>query len=162
MPGRLLQRTLRFSLGYLTAAAVASAISAGASPASANAAAANASASAKSTRETALGRIQRTVAKIDAEATTPEGEAAVVKRLSGQLAVSEDSLKTQHDSWGLGYGEIAMAYGFARASRTGKTPGDVVAMRSAGSGWLDIAKELRVKVDTVARRMQRHTRPSPR
>jgi len=122
-----------------------------------------ASPAATKTPETALHRIQRTVARIDAEAKTPEGEAAVLKRLSVQLAASEDSLKQQHDAWGLGYGELAMAYGFARASRTGKTPADVVEMRTAGAGWLDIAKKLGVRVDTVASRMKRHVGPkSPR
>ncbi len=113
----------------------------------------------KTTPETALHRIQRTVAHIDAEAKTPEGEERVVTRLSAQLGVSPDSLKSQHAGWGLGYGEIAMAYGFARASRTGKTPDDVVAMRTAGKDWLSIAKELGVKVDTVANRMKRHLTP---
>jgi hypothetical protein len=73
--------------------------------------------------------------------------------------VSVDSLQAEHDTWHLGYGEIAMAYGFARASRTGKTAEDVVGMRSAGTSWLDIAKELHVKVDTVANRMKRHLPP---
>src|SRR4029077_16560699 len=103
----------------------------------------------KSKPETALHRIQRTVALIDAQAKTPEGETQVVARLSSQLGVSADSLQAEHDTWHLGYGEIAMAYGFARASRTGKTAEDVVDMRTAGTGWLDIAKELGVKVDTV-------------
>jgi DNA-directed RNA polymerase specialized sigma24 family protein len=109
--------------------------------------------------ETALNRIQRAVARIDAEAKTPEGEARVLARLSAQLGVSQDSLQAQHDAWGLGYGEIAMAYGFARASRNGKTAADVVAMRSTGTGWLDIARSLGVKVDAVANRMKRHVGP---
>jgi len=113
----------------------------------------------KTTPESALHRIQRTVAAIDAEARTPGGEARVVSRLSSQLGVSPDSLEAQHAGWGLNYGEIAMAYGFARASRAGKTAEDVVDMRTAGTGWLDIAKELGVKVDTVANRMKRHLGP---
>ncbi len=111
--------------------------------------------------ETSLKRIQRTVALIDAEARTPEGEDAVVKRLSAQLRVSEETLRAKRDTWGLGYGEIAMAYGFAGASRTGKTPDDVVAMRSAGAAWTDIAKDLGVRVDAVAKRMRRHVGPKP-
>lgn len=109
--------------------------------------------------ETSLKRIQRTVAIIDAQARTPEGEDAVVKRLSAQLRVSEETLRAKRDTWGLGYGEIAMAYGFAGASRTGKTPDDVVAMRSSGTDWSDIARDLGVKVDTVAKRMRRHVGP---
>jgi hypothetical protein len=110
----------------------------------------------KTKGETALHRIQRTVASIDAEASMPDGEAKVVARLAPQLGVSQDTLQAQHEAWGLGYGEIAMAYGFARASRSGKSPTDVVAMRVAGTEWLDIAKQLGVKVDTVANRMKRH------
>jgi hypothetical protein len=115
---------------------------------------------AKPTPETSLHRIQRTVAKINAEARTPEGEAVVVKRLSAQLGASPDSLRQQHAAWGLGYGEIAMAYGFAKASRKGRTPADVVAMRGTGMEWLAIAKDLGVKVDQVASRMRRHVGPA--
>jgi hypothetical protein len=154
MTRRLFQSLLRLSLVSLILAVTSTA------PSALRASSAETKAAApKNTPETALRRIQRTVARIDAEAKTPEGEAAVLKRLSAQLAASEDSLKLQHEAWGLGYGALAMAYGFARASRTGKTPADVVAMRTSGSGWLDIAKELGVKVDTVASRMKRHLGP---
>ena len=113
----------------------------------------------KTTPESALHRIQRTVAAIDAEAKTPEGEKRVVSRLGLQLNVSPDVLQDQHTNWGLPYGEIAMVYGFARASRSGKTPEDVVEMRKGGQDWLAIAKALGVKVDTVANRMKRHVGP---
>jgi phage-related tail protein len=118
-----------------------------------------AAAAAKTAPETALHRIQRTVAAIDAEAATPGGETRVISRLSQQLRTSPDSLQAQHAAWGLTYGEMAMAYGFARASRAGKTPADVVAMRRAGTDWRLIAKELNVKVDAVANRMKRHAPP---
>ncbi len=111
--------------------------------------------------ETALQRIQRMVLKINDEAKTPDGEAAVVKRLSGQLGASEDSLRHQHETWGLGYGEIAMAYGFAKASRKGKRPADVVEMRNSGKNWDAIAKDLGVKVDAVAKKMRRNVAPTP-
>ena len=163
MTGRLIQSVLPLRPRLLAAAVLTAVLVAGA-PAPGNAhVTAAAAATNKNAPETALRRIQRAVARIDDEAKTPEGEEAVVKRLSQQLSVSEDSLKAQRDAWGLGYGEIAMAYGFARASRSGKTPSDVVAMRSAGTGWLEISKELGVKVDAVAKRMRRHVRaPAPR
>ena len=113
----------------------------------------------KTTPESALHRIQRSVAAINAEAKTPEGEKRVVSRLGLQLNVSPDVLQDQHTNWGLPYGEMAMAYGFARASRSGKTPEDVVEMRKGGKDWLVIAKELGVKVDTVANRMKRYVPP---
>jgi len=112
-------------------------------------------------KETSLERIQRAVAKIDAEASTPEGEADVVKRLSAQLAVSPDTLQAQHENWGVGYGEVAMVYGFARASKKPVTPDQVVEMRRSGSDWEVIAKNLGVKVDAVATRMKKSAGPKP-
>src|SRR6267143_44473 len=82
-------------------------------------------------KQTSLQRIQRMVARINAEASTPEGEAAVIDRLSKQFATPADSLRAQHQAWGLGYGEIAMVYGFARASRKPDvTPSQIVKMRN--------------------------------
>src|SRR5688572_24154533 len=98
------------------------------------------------TKETALQRIQKSVARINAEASTPEGEEAVVNRLSKQLAVSPDTLRAQQQMWGLGYGEVAMVHSFSRASRTKATPADVVEMRRSGMEWDAIGKELGVKV----------------
>ena len=116
----------------------------------------------RTTPETALHRIQRTVAALDAEAGTPDGETRVLARLSAQLRVSSDTLQTEHQEWGLGYGELAMAYGFARQSRAHKTPAEVVEMRRQGIDWLQIANQIGVKVDTVANRMNRHKGVSKR
>ena len=113
-----------------------------------------------SSKETALTRIQRMVARLNQESATPEGEAMVVTRLAGQFRTSPDSLRAQHAAWGLGYGEVAMVYGFARASRKpGVTPEQVVTMRRDGKGWEAIAKQLGIKVDTVASRMKRQVGP---
>jgi len=112
-------------------------------------------------KETSLERIQRAVAKIDAEASTPEGEANVLQRLSAQLAVSPDTLQAQHENWGLGYGEVAMVYGFTRASKKPVTPDQVVEMRKSGTDWDVIAKNLGVKVDTVATKMKKNAGPKP-
>jgi hypothetical protein len=113
------------------------------------------------TKETALQRIQKSVARINAEASTPEGEAAVLNRLSKQLAVPPDTLRAQQQTWGLGYGEVAMVYSFSRASRTKATPAAVVEMRRSGMEWDAIGKELGVKVDTVASRMRKNVNPKP-
>jgi hypothetical protein len=112
-------------------------------------------------KETSLERIQRAVAKIDAEASTPEGEADVVQRLSTQLSVPPDTLTAQHENWGVGYGEVAMVYGFARASKKPITPDQVVEMRRSGMDWDAIAKNLGVKVDTVATRMKKNAGAKP-
>ena len=111
-------------------------------------------------KETSLQRIQKMVARINAEASTPEGEQAVLDRLSKQLGATPDSLRAQHSAWGLGYGEVAMAYGFARASKKpGVTPEHVVELRKGGMAWEAIGKELGVRVDTVAAKMRRHVAP---
>jgi hypothetical protein len=113
-----------------------------------------------SNRETALARIQRMVARLNQESATPEGEAAVSARLARQFRTSPDSLRAQRSAWGLGYGEVAMVYGFARASRKpGVTPEGVVAMRRDGRAWEAIAKDLGVKIDAVASRMKRQVGP---
>jgi hypothetical protein len=112
------------------------------------------------TKETALQRIQRSVARIDREASTPEGEVAVVKRLAAQLGMPEDSLRARHDAWALGYGEIAMVYGFARASRrqSATLPDQIVEMRRDGQDWKSIAKQIGVSIDAVASRVRRNER----
>ncbi|HEY6573242.1 MAG TPA: hypothetical protein VI198_07955 [Candidatus Eisenbacteria bacterium] len=111
-------------------------------------------------KETALNRIQRMVARLNHESATPEGEERVVARLAGQFRTSPDTLRAQRASWGLGYGEVAMVYGFARASRKpGVSPEQVVTMRRDGKAWEAIAKELGVKVDAVASRMKRQVGP---
>ena len=108
-------------------------------------------------KETALTRIQRMVVRVNKEASTPEGEEAVVARLAAQLRVTPETLRAEHDQWGLGYGEVAMVYGFARSSRKpGTTPDQVVEKRKGGASWETIAKDLGIKIDTVASRMKRH------
>ena len=115
------------------------------------------------TKETALQRIQRSVARINQEAATPEGEAIVIQRLSSQLRVTPEVLRSQHDTWMIGYGEIAMVYGFARAARKQPTtPESVVAERRMGKDWDAIAKDLGVKIDTVASRIKRQEPPKRR
>ncbi|HKO22223.1 MAG TPA: hypothetical protein VJX91_06170 [Candidatus Eisenbacteria bacterium] len=113
------------------------------------------------TKETQLQRIQRMVAKINQEASTPEGEASVVARMSKAYAVHPDTLQTQHANWGLGYGEISMVYGFARSSKKKTTPDQVVEMRNSGMTWESIGQELGVKVDNVSTRMKKSTNPKP-
>lgn len=111
-------------------------------------------------KETSLQRIQRYVAKINHDASTPEGEEVVVAHLSQQLHVPADSLRQQHASWTLGYGEVAMVHGFARASKKPSiTPDDVVAMRRSGKDWEEIGKYLGVKTDTVASKMKKNVPP---
>ena len=113
------------------------------------------------TKETSLQRIQRSVARINAEASTPEGQARVVKRLSAQFAMPEEALRAKHEAWGLDYGEIAMVYGFARSARrqSATLPDQIVDMRRSGMNWKAIAKELGVSVDAVATRVRRHEGP---
>ena len=108
-----------------------------------------------SAKLTSLQRIQRMVAKMNADASTPEGEAKVVRTLSAQLRVPEETLRQQKQDWGLGYGDLAMIYGFARAGKPQVTADRVYEMRSSGMDWKAIAKELHVKIDAVAARMRR-------
>jgi hypothetical protein len=113
------------------------------------------------TKETALQRIQRSVARIDREAATPEGEERVVQRLALQFGMPEDSLRAKREAWSLSYGELAMVFGFARSARrqSATLPEEIVEMRRSGTDWRAIAKHLGVNVDTVARRVHRNESP---
>lgn len=115
------------------------------------------------TKETALQRIQRSVARIDKEASTPEGEDRVVKQMSAQLGMPEDSVRARHDAWALSYGEVAMVYGFARSAKkqSATLPDQIVEMRRSGMAWDKIGKKLGVNVNTVASRVQK-TVPKPK
>ena len=112
-------------------------------------------------KETSLQRIQRMVARINAQASTPAGEDSVVDRLSKQLKVDPDTLRAQHAEWDLGYGEIAMVYGFARSSKKAVAPYDIVQMRRSGKEWETIGKELGVKIDAVASKVKKSAAPPP-
>lgn len=114
-----------------------------------------------SAKETALQRIQRAVARINAEAETPAGEEQVVQRLSSQLRVDSELLRQQKNDWGIGYGEVAMVYGFARSGKPQVIPEKVVEMRKSGMDWEAIAKQMGVKVDAVATRMKRQVGRAP-
>jgi hypothetical protein len=113
------------------------------------------------TRETALQRIQRSVARIDREAATPEGEERVVQRLALQFGMPVDSLRAKREAWSLSYGEMAMVFGFARAARrqSATLPQEIVDMRRSGADWRMIAKQLGVNIDTVAARVHRNEPP---
>jgi hypothetical protein len=115
------------------------------------------------TKETALQRIQRSVARIDKEASTPEGEARVVARLSAQLATPEDTLRARREGWALSWGEVAMVYGFARSAKkqSATLPDEIVEMRRSGMAWDAIGKKIGVNVDTVAARVNRSVPPKP-
>ena len=113
------------------------------------------------TGETALERIQRMAAKINKEASTEEGEAAVKERLSQQLRCPPDTLEWQRTTWGIGYGDIAMVHGFAKAAKKKTTPAEVYEMRRSGMNWEAIAKDLGVKVDAVASKMKKNAGPKP-
>jgi DNA-binding NarL/FixJ family response regulator len=109
-------------------------------------------------KETALQRIQRSVARIDREAATPEGEARVVQRLAAQFGMPEGDLRANREAWSLSYGELAMVYGFARAARkqSATLPEQIVEMRRSGLDWRAIARNLGVNINTVASRVRRN------
>jgi len=112
------------------------------------------------TQVTPLMRIQRSVAKINAQASTPEGEAEVVKQLSSRLKVSPDTLEANRVKWGLGWGETAMVYTFAKSSKKPITPDGVVEMRRSGTEWDVIAKDLGINIQAVAKKMNKNVPPS--
>jgi hypothetical protein len=113
------------------------------------------------TQITPLQRIQRAVAKINTQASTPEGEEQVIHQICTRLSVSPDSLQADRARWGLDYGETAMVYTFAKSSKKPITPDQVVEMRRSGEEWDDIAKDLGINIQAVAKRMNKNVPPAP-
>jgi len=112
------------------------------------------------TQMTSLMRIQRAVAKINAQASTPEGEAEVRKQICAHLHVTPDSLDACRSRWDLDYGETAMVLTFAKSSKKPVTPDEIVEMRRSGTEWDDIAKDLGISIQAVAKRMGKNVPPT--
>ncbi len=114
------------------------------------------------TQLTPLQRIQRSVAKINSMASTPEGEADVVKQLSSKLKLTPEALEASRAKWGLNWGETAMVYTFAKASKKPVTPDEIIEMRRGGTEWDVIAKDLGINIQAVAKKMNKNVPPTPK
>lgn len=103
--------------------------------------------------------IEEDVDTIDDAASTPDGQEAVIDRIEKEFGVDEALIQELRDKR-FGFGEISIALSLAERLPGGLTPENiekVVAMRegSPKSGWGNIARELGLKINPAADRLDK-------
>ena len=103
--------------------------------------------------------LMREAAGLDKTASSPAGEAAVVKRIAGDFGVDRTRVAALRGR-GLGYGEIAVVLSLAQKLPGGVTDATVekVAELRQGppvAGWGEIAKRLGVKLGAAVTRVKK-------
>ena len=82
--------------------------------------------------------------------------AADLTRISNETGVSEDTLRAERTSTGLGWGEIEKAHLLANVS--GKNFDDIVAAHQSGQGWGKIARDNGLKLGDVVSNAHRSSK----
>lgn len=96
-------------------------------------------------------RLRAAVVKLDAEAKTQvEGWTLIANAVAWQTKVPVKTLKQQHESTGLTYGELLVANSLAVGS--GNSFEAVMAMKGKNRNWADVAKQLRINPDSITER----------
>ncbi len=75
------------------------------------------------------------------------GQTKVLTRISGETGVPVDTLQTQKDTTGFGYGELENANLLANSS--GQSFDTIAAKKQAGEGWGQIAHDYGLKLGKV-------------
>jgi hypothetical protein len=103
--------------------------------------------------------IQKKADRINDDASTPAGEAAVIEKIEKEFGVDKSTI-TELRAKNLGYGEISMALSLADRLPGGLTDENinkVVAMRQGPpvAGWGNVAKELNLKLKPAKERLEK-------
>jgi hypothetical protein len=103
--------------------------------------------------------LARETARLDKTASSPAGEAAVVKRLARDFGFSADRVAALRAS-GLGYGELTVALSLAGRMAGGVTDenvGSLIARRRGppARGWGEIAKQQKVKLGAAVSQVKK-------
>lgn len=84
---------------------------------------------------------------VNRAAGTPEGEQRVVERLSTELNVPAETLRTERGQFKVGWGELSIAHRLSRA--TGVPVAALVGQHQNGMGWGEIAKAHNLKLGPI-------------
>ncbi|PYM21205.1 MAG: hypothetical protein DMD78_19280 [Candidatus Rokuibacteriota bacterium] len=95
----------------------------------------------------AQDRLDAAVAALDRATAQPKAEAAAVERMAGLLRMAPETVRVQHASTRLGWGDFFMAQRIA--TRGGHPVEKVFAARRSGAAWDEIAAEARVDADLL-------------
>ena len=95
----------------------------------------------------AQDRLDAAVAALDRATAQPKAEAAAVERMAGLLRMAPETVRAQHASTRLGWGDFFVAQRIA--ARGGHPVEKVFAARRSGAAWGEIAEEARVDADLL-------------
>lgn len=101
-------------------------------------------------------KLRNAVVKLDKQAATVvEGWALIANAVAWQTKVPVKTLKQQHDSTGMTYGELLIANSLAAGSNNSFE--SVLAMKQKTRRWSDLARQLKINPDSVVARAQAAT-----
>ncbi len=100
--------------------------------------------------------LRSAVVKLDAEAkTNVEGWTLIANAVAWQTKVPVKTLKQQHETTGLTYGELLIANSLAMGS--GNSFEAVLAMKQKSKTWAEVAKQLKINPDSLTARARAAT-----
>jgi hypothetical protein len=91
--------------------------------------------------------LQKSADNLDRAARTAEGRQRVLAEIAKETNLPVSTLETQQAATKFGFGELLIANKLAAA--TGKTFNELAALRTAGKGWGEIAKDNGVKLGEI-------------
>ena len=95
--------------------------------------------------------LRKAIIELDAQGgTVVEGFALIASAVAWQTKVPVNTLKQQHSSTGLTYGELLIANSLAAGNNT--TFDSIVAMKRKARSWSDLAKQLKINPDSIVAR----------
>ncbi len=103
--------------------------------------------------------LTRETARLDRTASTPSGEAAVIKRMRSDFGVDGDRIAALRAK-GMGFGEVAIVLSLAQKVQGGITEGNierVTALRNGppARGWGEVAKQLGVRLGAAVSQVRK-------
>ena len=96
---------------------------------------------------TAQDRLDAVAAAVDRATATPQTEAAGVDRMAKRLGTTPETLRAEHASTKLGWGDLFISHRIA--TRSGHPIDKVFAARRSGAPWGTIAEEAGVQPDLL-------------
>ena len=100
--------------------------------------------------------LRKSIVELDSKAGTEvEGWTLIAAAVSWQTKVPQNTLKQQHSSTGLTFGELLIANSLASGSNTSFE--SILAMKKKARNWSDLAKQLKINPDSIVARARAAT-----
>ena len=100
--------------------------------------------------------LRKSIIELDSKAGTEvEGWTLITAAVSWQTKVPANTLKQQHSSTGLTFGELLIANSLAAGSNNSFE--SILAMKQKAKSWSDLAKQLKINPDSIVARARAAT-----